>query len=162
MNFDQLTSDILLSKPVIPVPKPERKVRQSSSNPIDWNFVDQKVFKAALHFSFAGADIAKFIRTCPTFVKGDDDKNRKIIGDSLESLSKRGLVKLVGQGRDRYVQAANGASIVSYFNRDELPPVAIVYRRTTVTETNQETTEISEDYESDSDYDDLADDLSVE
>lgn len=160
MNFD-LTNDVLLSPPVLPTSKPERKVRQSS---IDWNFVDIRVFKAALHFSFSGANINKFIATCPTFVKGDDTKNRKIIGDSLESLHKRGLVKLVGQGRDRYVQAANGASMVSYFHRDELPPTPIVYRRTTVKPetTEQEITENTDSDYTDDDYNDLDNDLSAE
>lgn len=162
MDIGTLIKNHLQGKPFVIQPKTERKTREHSDS-IDWKTIDYAVFKAALHFSFAGADINKFILSCPTFVRKNDAKNRDLIGRSLVSLQERGLVKVTGQGRDRYIQAANGASLISYFPRGELPPVAVVYRRTTVKE--ETLPKMQNDSESDSDsedYDDLLEDLSVE
>lgn len=163
MNLANLISNHLKSdKPFVAPEKKEKKERQPR-NSIDWDLIDRAVFKAALHFSFSGADINKFIRTCPTFVKANDSKNRTLISNSLESLHARGLVKVVGQGRDRYIQAANGASMASYFGRGELPPPATVYRRTVVTEEmTQEQINSGVIIDSEIDYSDLEEDLSVE
>ena len=166
MNIAELISNHLKSdKPFVVPAKKEKKERQPR-NSIDWDLIDRAVFKAALHFSFSGADINKFLRTCPTFVKANDAKNRALISNSLESLHARCLVKVVGQGRDRYIQAANGASMTSYFSRGELPPPATVFRRTTVTEemTQEQINSgvIIADSDDEIDYDDITEDLSVE
>jgi hypothetical protein len=107
-----------------PVPekaeKPETKRGRQPSNPIDHNMADPKVYKAVLHHSFNGAPIAKIYMSCPRFAK-DEQKNRNIINEALESLQARSLIKIDGTGRDRFIRAENGGSMASYYHRGESP-----------------------------------------
>jgi len=166
---DIINEHLQQSKPFVAPVKTtvERKGRQPK-NPVDWLDVDFRVFKAILHFTFDGCGINKLIETCPTFVRKDAVANRKIIRQSLESLQTRGLIKLIGHGKDTWIQGVNGVSLTSYFPRGETAPPAIVYRRTTVKEeTPVESAETNivqtdESFFNDNDYSDLEDDLSVE
>jgi hypothetical protein len=170
LSLAQIIEDHLKKdRPFVAIPKPKNGGVRKSKNPVDWANVDYHVFKATLMNSFAGCDIGKFIHSCPTFVRKNDAANRAIINKSLDSLVQRGLVKVTGHGRDRYIKAANGASLASYYGRGECPITRPdVFRRTTVKEEiSPIPTEIiiedSEDSDfDDSDYENLDDDLSVE
>ena len=103
MSFSSLIET--LSKPLEIVEESQEKRGRKPSVSIDYDAdkVDEKILALAKR-SFHGMNFARLVMGFGHEISKSETTNRQIVGESLDRLSSRGLVKVSGTGIDRYIR----------------------------------------------------------
>ena len=103
MSFSSLIET--LSKPLEISEESQEKRGRKPSVSIDYDAdkVDEKIL-ALVKRSFHGMNFARLVMGFGHDLSKSETTNRHIVGESLERLSSRGLVKVSGTGIDRYIR----------------------------------------------------------
>ncbi len=106
MSFKSLIET--LAKPIEISEESEVKRGRKPSIAVDYDTdkVDEKILKLA-RAAFHGMNFARLVMGFGHDISKSETTNRQIVGDSLERLTSRGLVKVSGTGIDRYIRAVN-------------------------------------------------------
>ena len=88
--------------------KTEEKRGRKPGISVEYNIdmVDDQILKLA-RAVFSGMNFARLVMGFGHDISKSDTTNRQIVGESLERLTSRGLVKVSGTGSDRYIRAVN-------------------------------------------------------
>lgn len=88
--------------------KTEEKCSRKPSVSVDYDTdaVDDQILKL-VRAVFSGMNFARLVMGFGHDISKSDTANRQIVGESLERLTSRGLVKVSGTGIDRYIRAVN-------------------------------------------------------
>jgi hypothetical protein len=97
-----------IAKPLEEIPANEEKRGRKPSIAIDYDAdsVDNQILTLA-RAAFHGMNFARLVMGFGHEISKSETTNRQIVGESLDRLSSRGLVKVSGTGIDRYVRAVN-------------------------------------------------------
>lgn len=104
MSFKSFAEAI--SKPLVVETEEKRGRKPSVSVDYDTDAVDEQILKLA-RAAFSGMNFARLVMGFGRDISKSDTTNRQIVGESLDRLVSRGLVKVSGTGIDRYVRAVN-------------------------------------------------------
>ena len=104
MSFKSLIKT--LSEPLEISEESEVKRGRKPSVSIDYDAdkVDEKIL-ALTRRTFTGMNFARLVMGFGLDISKSETTNRQIVGESLERLSSRGLVKVSGTGIDRYIRS---------------------------------------------------------
>ena len=104
MSFASLIKT--LSEPIEISEESEVKRGRKPNVSIDYDAdkVDEKIL-ALTRAAFSGMNFARLVMGFGLDISKSETTNRQIVGESLERLSSRGLVKVSGTGIDRYIRS---------------------------------------------------------
>lgn len=95
-----------IAKPLVVETEEKRGRKPGISVEYDCDAVDDHILKLA-RAAFSGMNFARLVMGFGHGVSKSEPTNRQIVGESLERLTSRGLVKVSGTGFDRYIRAVN-------------------------------------------------------
>lgn len=95
-----------IAKPLVIETEEKRGRKPSIQVDYDIDAVDEQILKLA-RAAFSGMNFARLVMGFGHDISKSETSNRQIVGESLDRLASRGLVKVSGTGADRYVRAVN-------------------------------------------------------
>lgn len=95
-----------IAKPLVVETEEKRGRKPSIQVDYDTDKVDDQILKLA-RAVFSGMPFARLVMGFGHDISKSETTNRGIVGESLDRLSSRGLVKVSGTGIDRYIRAVN-------------------------------------------------------
>ncbi len=104
MSFKSFAEAI--ARPLEEKTEEKRGRKPSVSVEYDTGAVDDQILKL-VRAVFSGMNFARLVMGFGHGVSKSEPTNRQIVGESLDRLVSRGLVKVSGTGIDRYVRAVN-------------------------------------------------------
>lgn len=95
-----------IAKPLVVETEEKRGRKPSIQVDYDTDKVDDQILKLA-RAAFSGMNFARLVMGFGHDISKSETSNRQIVGESLDRLVSRGLVKVSGTGADRYIRAVN-------------------------------------------------------
>lgn len=95
-----------IAKPLVVETEEKRGRKPGISVEYDCDAVDDHILKLA-RAAFSGMNFARLVMGFGHEITKSEPANRQIVGESLDRLVSRGLVKVSGTGIDRYIRAVN-------------------------------------------------------